>query len=173
MFHLTQSDGEILSVEIPGGGGGGGDTPASYMQYNASAYVNVTNGTSVNTPIGGSYDFNTYSLVPPHDPEDTLGTITWKGSMSGMTVDENHSIYVSNRTFNSDPNAPTTTWSSPILFSGSIKTETNTETYEYYSTEVSRVFIVYHTGEVKEIQDPTTGKYSYKSTPPKEVYAAP
>ena len=173
MFHLTQSDGEILSVEIPGGGGGGGDTPASYMQYNASAYVNVTNGTSVNTPIGGSYDFNTYSLIPPHDPHDTSGTITWKGSMSGMTVDENHSIYVSNRTFNSDPNAPTTTWSSPILFSGSIKTETNTETYEYYSTEVSRVFIVYHTGEVKETQDPTTGKYSYKSTPPKEVYAAP
>lgn len=173
MFHLTRSDGEILSVEIPGGGGGGGDTPISYMQYNASAYVNVTNGISVNTPIGGSYDFNTYSLIPPHDPEDTSGTITWKGSMSGMTVDENHSIYVSNRTFNSDPNAPTTTWSSPILFSGSIKTETNTETYEYYSTEVSRVFIVYHTGEIKEIQDPTTGEYSYKSTPPKEVYAAP
>lgn len=68
MFHLTRSDGEILSVEIPGGGGGGGDTPTSYMQYNASAYVNVTNGISVNTPIGGSYDFNTYLLIPPHDP---------------------------------------------------------------------------------------------------------
>ncbi len=165
---LTQSDGTTLSVNIPGGGGG--SSVSAYLMMEAIAYCNVSSDVTPVTPEGGSYNFNTYILTPPHDP--TIGsTVVWANSQNGMTVDSTHSIYISKRVFSSDPDAPSTSWSQPILYSGSIQTETTN--VNVYSTEVAKVFTVYCEGTVQKITDPVSGEISYKSVPPSNVSHAP
>lgn len=165
---LTQSDGTTLSVNIPGGGGG--SSVSAYLMMEAIAYCNVSSDVTPATPEGGSYNFNTYILTPPHDP--TVGsTVVWANSQNGMTVDSTHSIYISKRVFSSDPDAPATSWSQPLLYSGSIQTETSN--VHVYSTEVAKVFTVYCEGTVQKITDPVSGEISYKSVPPSNVSHAP
>lgn len=165
---LTQSDGTTLSVNIPGGGGG--SSVSAYLMMEAIAYCNVSSDVTPVTPEGGSYNFNTYILTPPHDP--TVGsTVVWANSQNGMIVDSTHSIYISKRVFSNDPDAPTTSWSQPLLYSGSIQTETTN--VQVYSTEVAKVFTVYCEGTVQKITDPVSGEVSYRSVPPSNVSHAP